>query len=383
MPTQLEDHASAPLPTTIDLSIIIVSWNVWPLLQACLQSIVASTGAPDQEAVDVTVGGPTLAAQPGLLPWRYYGPNQEYRLEVIVVDSASSDETVSALPAAFPWVRLLPSSSNLGFTRGNNWGYRESQGDFVFFLNPDTELLSPQAAALLDQAQASSAVVRQADDPLTLLRQTMADELALGMVGPQLRYGDQQWQNSRRRFPTHWTGFFESTWLGQLWPNNPWSRAMHMLDQPAEQRHEVDWLNGSALFCRRTALEAIRIAGDAGPFDEQFFMYSEELDLCQRMKLAGWHIAYLPQACILHYEGRSSEQVVTRRHILFNTSKIRYYQKYFGSSWATLLRAYLLFEYLIQIGIEGTKLLLGHKPALRRSRIQGYVAILRSRLSIT
>ncbi len=378
----LENLAPPPAPTSIDLSIIIVSWNVWPLLRACLQSIAAVTSAPTTAVPALTADSPTPATESATSPWRYYDSHQPLRLEVIVVDSASSDETVAALPTAFPWVRLLPSSSNLGFTRGNNWGYRESRGDFVFFLNPDTELLNHQTPALLEEAQ-EPPVVRQANDAFTLLRQAMADEPTLGMVGPQLRYGDQQWQNSRRRFPTHWTGFFESTWLGQLWPTNPWIRAMHMLDQPADQRHEVDWLNGSALFCRRTALEAIRIAGDAGPFDEGFFMYSEELDLCQRMKLAGWRIAYLPQACILHYEGRSSEQVVTRRHILFNTSKIRYYQKYFGSSWATLLRGYLLFEYLLQIGIEATKLLLRHKPALRRARIQGYVAILRSGLSIS
>jgi len=303
---------------------------------------------------------------------------------VIVVDSASSDETVTALPDEFPWVRLLPGSSNLGFTRGNNWGYRESRGDFVFFLNPDTELINepPFGKSATDTPLATGAASEQrASDPLTLLRLAMIEDAPLGMLGPQLRYGDQTWQNSRRHFPTRWTGFFESTWLGQLWPENPWARHMHMRDQQAETRHEVDWLNGSALFCRREALEAIRSKGDPGPFDEQFFMYSEELDLCQRMKQAGWRIDYLPQARILHYEGRSSEQVVTRRHILFNSSKIRYYQKYFGAPWATLLRTYLLVEYLLQIGVEGTKLLLGHKPALRRSRIQGYMAILRSGLS--
>jgi GT2 family glycosyltransferase len=361
---------------TCDLSIIIVSWNVWPLLCACLQSIAAATHAP------ATTPTAQLHSESTPGPWLRYGPNQAYTVEVIVVDSASTDETATALPIAFPWVRFLRGATNLGFTRGNNWGYRESHGKFVFFLNPDTELV----AAIVDNP--ADANQRAGDDGatsdvLTLLHRAMTDAPGLGMVGPQLRYGDGRWQNSRRRFPTRWTGFFESTWLGQAWPTNPWIRHMHMLDQPANLLHDVDWLNGAAMFCRRAALEALRSADDAGPFDEQFFMYSEELDLGQRLQQAGWRIAYLPQACILHYEGRSSEQVVARRHLLFQTSKIRYYRKYFGAPWAALLRSYLLLEYTLQIGWEAVKLLLRHKPPLRRARIQAYLTILRNGLRAT
>jgi GT2 family glycosyltransferase len=344
--------AAPPAATpTLDLSIVIVSWNVWPLLQACLRSLAAATSVP--ATTDETPD------------WRCYGPQQQYTVEVIVVDSASSDETVTALPAAFPWVRLLASDSNLGFSRGNNWGYQAGRGRFVFFLNPDTEL-QPAACA----------------DTLTLLHEALAQEARLGMVGPQLRYGDGSWQNSRHRFPTPWTGFLESTWLGQWWAGNPWQRHYHLLDHAADQPIEADWLTGAALFCRRAALAEIVMADGSGPFDEQFFMYSEELDLCRRMKLAGWRIFYEPRARILHYEGRSSEQVVTRRHLLFNTSKIRYYRKHFGRGWAALLRSYLLFEYAIQLALETFKWLLRHKPALRRARMQAYGAIVRSGLRV-
>ncbi|MEZ4619971.1 MAG: glycosyltransferase family 2 protein [Caldilineaceae bacterium] len=349
-------------PTTagsrhVNLSIIIVSWNVWPLLRACLQSIA-----------QLTTPAPLALSQ-----LRLYGPANDYAVEVIVVDNASSDETITTLPALFPWVHLVPSQHNLGFTAGNNLGYKVSRGEFVFFLNPDTELTFTVA----DEAPPCSPL-----NPLTLMHTLLQDDVTIGMVGPQLRYGDGSWQNSRRHFPTRWTGFFESTWLGQFWPNNPWVRHMHMREVPATTRHEVDWLNGSAMYCRREALETIRLAEDhgryTGPFDERFFMYSEELDLCQRIKAAGWRICYLPEVTVKHYEGQSSGQVVTRRHILFNTSKVRYYQKYFGTSWAIVLRAYLLFEYGVQVILETGKLLLGHKPALRRARIQGYLTILRS-----
>ena len=217
-------------------------------------------------------------------------------------------------------------------------------------------------------------------NPLWQLYQTLTSDSAIGMVGPQLRYGDGSWQNSRRQLPTPLTGFWESTWLGRLWPTNPWTRAYHMMDWPATFAHDVAWLNGSAMFARRSALQSIMQAGDSGPFDDAFFMYSEELDLCHRLRLAGWRNLYEPAAQIMHYEGRSSDQAVAARHIRFNTSKIRYYQKYFGHNWAWLLRHFLLLEFRLQWLIEWVKLQVGHKPAMRQARIAVYQEVLQSQL---
>lgn len=346
----------------IDLSIIIVTWNVWPLLQACLESLAAVTSPTPLE--------PQI---------RSFGAANETRtVEVIVVDNAGQDETAAQLPIRFPWVRFLRSVENLGFTGGNNWGYRASRGSTIFFLNPDTALLSPKGKA----SSASQTTVAEAAplNALWLLYQTLTREDTIGLVGPQLRYGDGSWQNNRRRLPTRLTGFWESTWLGQLWPNNPWAWRYHMRDCPATARHEVEWMMGSAMMARRVALEAARTPGDKGPFDEAFFMYSEETDLCHRLRQAGWRIVYEPAALVLHYEGRSSEQVVAARHIRFNTSKVHYYEKYFGKGWATLLRHYLLFEFRLQILIERLKLQVGHKPELRRARLAAYRQVLDSHL---
>lgn len=335
----------------IDLSIIIVTWNVWPLLQACLDSLAAITSPTTTE-----------------LHIRTFGHAAETRtVEVIVVDNAGHDETATALPNRFPWVHFLRSAENLGFTGGNNLGYGLSRGAHIFFLNPDTVLLPSTGAPAAPNA-------------LWLLYQTLTSDDTIGMVGPRLHYGDGSWQNNRRRLPTRLTGFWESTWLGQLWPNNPWARRYHMRDESATARHAVEWIMGSAMLARRAALEAARQAGDKGPFDEAFFMYSEETDLCHRLRRAGWRIVYEPAALILHYEGRSSEQVVAARHIRFNTSKVHYYEKYFGRGWATLLRHYLLFEFRLQLLLEWLKLQVGHKPALRRTRLAAYRQVLSSRL---
>ena len=95
-------------------------------------------------------------------------------------------------------------------------------------------------------------------------------------------------------------------------------------DSLAPIGQEVDWVVGAALLVRREVVTQL------GGFDEGYFMYSEELDLCRRIKKAGWQIVYLPSAQIIHHEGKSSEQVVAARHIRFQTSKVRYFRKFHG-----------------------------------------------------
>ena len=151
-------------------------------------------------------------------------------------------------------------------------------------------------------------------------------------------------------------------------------------DWPAEFLHDVDWLVGAAMLVRRAALEDACTEESQDPFDEAFFMYSEELDLCRRVKLAGWRNVFVPDAVVVHYEGRSSDQAVAARHIYFNTSKVQYYQKYFGARWATALRRYLLLEFRWQLWQERAKWLVGHKRALRAQRIAAYKQVIASGL---
>jgi GT2 family glycosyltransferase len=343
--------SNAPIdPAPLDLSIIVVSWNVWDLLRACLLSIEQasrSRGAP----ADV----------------RGFGPEWGASLEVIVVDNASQDATPDLLAARFPWVRMIRNAANLGFTGGSNLGYAASRGRFVYFLNPDTELVHS----------------RLHGDSLWQLYQAVAGDAGVGLAGPQLRYADNSLQSSRRRFPTPLTGFLESTWLGRFWPGNPWARRFRMDDWPATFRQDVDWVVGAAMLARRAALEAVRQPQAAGPFDERFFMYSEEVDLCRRLKDAGWRVVYAPETLVVHYEGRSSEQVEAARYIHFNRSKVCYYEKYFGPRWANTLRRFLLLEFRWQLLVERAKWLVGHKRALRAQRIAAYRTVIADGLRST
>ena len=130
------------------------------------------------------------------------------------------------------------------------------------------------------------------------------------------------------------------------------------------------------MVARRDALEQIRQPEFTGPIDEGFFMYSEEVDLCKRLKDAGWRIVYIPQATVIHYEGQSSGQVVTARYIYHYRSQIRYHKKHFGQGQATLLHLIILVNLSWQLLIEACKWLVGHKRGLRAARVQSYRQIL-------
>jgi hypothetical protein len=304
-----------------DLSVVVVSWNVRELLRACLASVFA-------------------------------GARPDLTLEVIVVDNGSRDGSAELVRREFPAATVVANADNRGFTAGNNQGLALSRGRHVLLLNPDAEVLGDALATLV----------------------TFLDENPqVGVAGPQLRSPDGSVQSSRRRFPTLATALFESTWL-QPWAPRGLLRRYYVQDRGDDETGAVDWVTGAAMAVRRAVLE--QVSG----FDEGFFMYSEELDWCRRIRAAGWEIVYLPRAQVLHHQGRSSEQVLPARHIHFQRSKIRYFAKYHGRPAAALLRVLLLTLYAEQLALEAAKGLLGHKRRLRRQRVQAYWQVLRSGL---
>jgi len=305
----------------MDLSIIIVNWNVKELLQACLHSLLEAE-----------------AASPALT------------VEIIVVDSASGDGSAQMVRDEFPQIQLIASDENLGYARGNNIGVAAGQGRYFFLLNPDT-VVAPTA--------------------LTELVRYLDDHPTVGAVGPQLRWPDGAVQSSRRRFPTVGSLFWESTLLGQWFPKNRHLRRYHCFDTEPNQPQSVEWLVGAALLIRAETWQQV------GPIDEKFFMYFEETDWCRRAAAAGWERYYLPSAQVVHYEGKSSEQVIAARTLRFQRSKLRYTHKYFGAGWARLLRLFLWLTYAFQWLEESTKWLLGHRRSLRRERMSAYGQVLR------
>ncbi|MFN8458532.1 MAG: glycosyltransferase family 2 protein [Anaerolineae bacterium] len=305
----------------VDLSIIIVNWNVQALLRQCLQSVLTAC----QTIAPLTA-------------------------EIIVVDSASTDGSAEMVRREFPQVHLIASEKNLGYAGGNNTGVAAAQGRYLLLLNPDT-VVQP--------------------DTLALMVNFLESHPQVGAAGSRLLWPDGTTQSSRRRFPTLGSLFGESTLLSQWFPQNRYAQYYHLADCSPDQPQRVDWVVGAALMLRQEAWQQV------GPIDETFFMYFEETDWCCRAAQADWEIHYLPSARVTHYEGKSSEQVLAARTLRFQHSKLHYTRKYFGPGWARLLKIFLWATFAFQWLEEGLKWLIGHRRVLRRERLSAYAQVLR------
>ena len=302
----------------MDLSIIIVNWNVRDLLRRCLASIQAHQG--------------------------------DLSLEVIVVDSASQDGSAQMVEREFPQVHLLASRDNLGYTGGNNLGAQKAQGRYLLILNSDTEIVQ---------------------DALQQLIAYLDTHPTIGVVGPQLLYPDGSTQSSRRRFPNLAIGFLAGTPLGtQRFGDDKRMRWYYMADQQDDVVQPVDWLVGAALMIRRQAWEQV------GPLDSRFFMYSEELDWCRRCRDTGWDIHYLPSAQIIHHEQASSKQVGATTWMRTYRSRIIYFDKYYGPVWAAAIRLFLSANFAYLLAVESAFWLIGRRPESRRQRMHDYRQVL-------
>lgn len=319
----------------IDLSIIIVSWNVSELLAACLDSIFAAPVAINMPDGDKPI------------------------IEIIVVDSGSSDDTVRMLHERYPQVIVLPQIKNVGYTQGNNIGLATAKGRHLLLLNPDTEIIG---------------------DALNQMLRYLDEHADVGIVGPHTLNSDGTTQSSRRNFPTRTAAFFESTWLQPYAPKKLLDD-FYVRNAPDDAVLDVGWMQGSALMARREVYEQI------GGLDTGYVMFCEEMDWCKQSKEAGWRNVYLGTAQIIHHGGKSTEQIGAQKHIYFQESKLRYFRKYYGLGFARILRIFLLLNYLSQIPIEKFKMLLfWHKRdmrAIRQERINTYWQVIRSGLKVT
>lgn len=309
----------------IHVSIIIVSWNVASLLRNCLKSL-----KPGHEAAIRTGAA-----------W-----------EIIVVDSASKDETVTMLKQEYPEARLFAQQENVGFTRGNNIGLAAARGRYLLLLNPDTEVCG---------------------DAIQRMVRFLEAHPQAGIVGPHTLNTDGSTQSTRRRFLNRRLLFLESTWL-QSWAPQRWLADFYVSDPPDTATLEVDWVQGSALMARREVYEQI------GGLDEHYVMYFEEQDWCRRAKAQGWQVWYIGDSQFIHHGGKSSDQIGAFKHIHYQRSRIHYARKYYGRAFAVLLRIYLRLLYGWQIGLEALKAVLGNQRAMRRERIRSYWQVLRATL---
>jgi N-acetylglucosaminyl-diphospho-decaprenol L-rhamnosyltransferase len=229
----------------------------------------------------------------------------EDQLEIVVVDNNSSDGSQDLVKNRFPDVKIICCSENLGFARASNLGIRVSAGEFVLFLNSDT-----------------IANIRA----LSILLDVMKSNPAVGAAGPALLSGQETFQVSFGKKVDFFSEFFQKGFFNLYYPKKLKS------DQTVR---EVGWLSAACLMVRRKALE------EAGNFDEKYFLYFEDIDLCYKIRQGGWTLRFCPQAQIFHIGGTSTSAVKNFSRYHYRKSQIYFYRKHNSRLSQGLLRVYL------------------------------------------
>ncbi len=279
----------------MDLSIVIVNYNVRYFLEQCLCAVEKAI-----EPIDA---------------------------EVYVVDNASTDGSMDMVRKTFPWVKCIENKDNVGFSKANNQAIVESTGKYVLLLNPDTlvqeDTFVRSLAFMEEHPNAGGLGIRMID--------------GAGNFLPE----------SKRGFPTPWVAFCKIVGLTSLFPRSAVFAQYYMGHLSAEENQEVDVLAGAYMLMPRAVLD------DVGMLDEDFFMYGEDIDLSYRMQSAGYQNYYLAESQIIHYKGESTKKGSLNYVYVFYKAMAIFARKHFSGGEAGV---YLIF---IQLGIFMRALLAG------------------------
>jgi GT2 family glycosyltransferase len=309
-----------------ELSIIFVNWNATDYMRSCLNSIYSQASGVD--------------------------------FEVIVVDNASLNGNVDSLKQEFPGIRLIKSRENIGFAGANNLGYKQSTGDCLLFLNPDTEVIGPAIQRMLKRMN-------------SLYRP--------GAVGCKLLNSDGSIQTSCiQRFPTILNQILDIEALRIRWPGcSLWK--IDALFSGNEEPTEVEVISGACLMIRREVFEAVNL------FSKDYFMYAEDVDLCFKVHQAGFKNYFLGEATVLHHGGGSSKQkssdhwsAIAQREALQLLCR-----KMYGPAYAWMFRAAMAVSAVVRLALVFPVFLVGTMSARHVNPTwRKWVAVLRWSIGI-
>ena len=270
----------------MDLSIIIVSWNTREILDQCLDSVERNP--------------------PGC------------KFDIWVVDNASSDGSPERVRERYPAAHLIECKDNVGFARANNLAIEQSEGEYVLLLNPDTVVYP---------------------GTLTTLMHFIQDNPGTGGVGPRLLNPDGSLQGSCFPFPTLSRELWRLLHLDRIYHFGTYNQAAWDKQLP----RRVDVIQGACLLLRRSALNQV------GLLNPDYFMYTEEVDLCYRLQQAGWEIWWVPQAEVVHYGGQSTHQVAGDMFIRLYETKILFFRTNYGHLSSLAYKGILYLATLIRL----------------------------------
>jgi GT2 family glycosyltransferase len=257
----------------MDLSIVIVNYNVKYFLEQCLHSVKKATEG--------------IAA------------------EVFVVDNNSVDGSCSHIREKFPWVHLIENHENVGFSRANNQAIRKASGRYILLLNPDT---------VVEENTFSSSIHFMDDHP-------DAGALGVRMIDGKGRFLPE----SKRSLPTPWVAFYKIFGLASLFPGSKRFGRYHLGYLDPDEVHEVEVLAGAFMFLRKEVLDKV------GLLDEDYFMYGEDIDLSYRIIKGGYKNYYFPGTTIIHYKGESTKKGSMNYVMVFYNAMIIFARKHFTS----------------------------------------------------
>ena len=284
------------------LSIVLVNWNTRDLLTQCLESLIG-----DHEIMIRGHG------------WQS-ADQADSGTDVLVVDNASSDGSAAMVQDRFPWVQLIENKDNVGFATASNQGIRYTQGRYVLLLNSDTQVRPGALDALVGFME----VTPQA-----------------GATGPRLLNADGSLQPSCHPLPTPGREFWRLFFLDRIWRRATYP--MHRWDATAPR--QVDVIQGACLLLRRDALTQV------GLLDEQYFMYSEEVDLCFRLAQAGWERWWVPGAEVIHFGGQSTRQMAEAMYLQLYRSKVQFYRKHGSPRQAQSFKRLVGLAYWLRLAV--------------------------------
>ena len=278
-----------PTSASVDISVVIVGWNAKQYLELCLESLAK---APPRRS-----------------------------MEVLVVDNASTDYSAEMIAARFPWVKLIKSSENLGFAKGNNVAIRQCLGRYIALVNPDVIVFPGCLDALAD---------------------FLDENPKVGNVGPRVLNPDMSMQSTCRRFPTLWNNFCSASGLSTRFRNSRFFAGEHMFYFPHDRTLAVNVIVGCFSMIRRETFDEV------GLLDEGLFMYGDDVDWCRRAWNAGWQVVFYPGGQAIHDRGKITAPYPVRFAVAQQRSVLHYWTKH-HSFWGVLgIRSIMLFHHLLR-----------------------------------
>lgn len=269
--------------STPDISIIIVNYKVKEYVKGLLESIEAA--------------------------------KQNFHLEIYVIDNDSGDDSSRYLKEFFPSIKYIDNKSNVGFGRANNQAIRKVEAQYTFIINPDTII---------------------SKDLFSILTDHLNENPKCGAAGVKILNPDGTYApESKRSVPTIWSSFCKMFSLHEIFPQKRLFNKYYMNWLGEDELNQVPVLSGSCMFWRTDLLK------DLGGFDERFFMYGEDIDLCYRVQNTEFYIDYVPETSIIHYKGESTKKGDLRYNWIFNKALYQFYDKHYSAKYSLFFKGFI------------------------------------------